>query len=463
MKKRLVISLLMCFMIFGITGCGRAMGMTEAEADKNAAEKQESATEEITDISEESMEIMDEEPSETEEYDTDKADPDSICRMEALPVTIELDNGSDAYCMGKIPIFSDVENADVFNEVVKERYSSIVSHYSKAIEAREAQGAKIMSYQVDMSIDGLSYVDENYISFLVEATEYLDDSRPVYVYAPCIIDRKSGERVQAQDIVNNSKTDIRAKVYDAFSKLVENRPSDYDQSFLKELKYATLSEIAAYISEDGLSFIYGNYSSDSGISRAPIALIPFGEFDFKEKLTENVASKSVISDSEESGAAKSGTEETPDILNYADSMKLYQDYINAHSDIEENNVDYIYLDDNDSPEMVTWSGVAHADGVSIYTIRKGEVYYLGDYGQYGTMQYKEREGTVIDDYDSESSYMVDVYMLKNGEMRKTHELFKPLGIDKAEGTVDDEMVSDDVLSKTIQQWQKGTKIVGGLD
>ena len=113
--------------------------------------------------------------------------------------------------------------------------------------------------------------------------------------------------------------------------------------------------------------------------------------------------------------------------------------------------------------MVTWSGVAHADGVSIYTIRKGGVYYLGDYGQYGTMQYKEREGTVIDDYDSESSYMVDVYMLKNGEMRKTHELFKPLGIDKAEWTVDDEMVSDDVLSKTSQQWQKGTKIVGGLD
>ncbi len=445
MKKRIVISLLMCFMVFSAAGCERAVDVAEKTLDRLTDRKEDTSAKEITDVAEESTENVEEASAGTEDIDTDNSeaentDTDSIYKMESLPMTIKLDNGAEAYCMGKMPVFSDVENADAFNKIVKERYSSIVSHYSKSIETREAQGAKIMSYQVDMAIDGLSYVDENYISFLVEATEYLDDSKPIYIYAPCIIDRKSGERVQAQDIVNNSKTEIREKVYDAFSKLVTERPYDYDEKFLKEVKNATLSEIAAYMSKDGFSFVYGNFSSDSGITRAPVASIPFGEFDFKVKSADT----------------------TTVVTNYSDSMKLYQDYISAHSDIDENNVDYIYLDDNDSPEMVTWNGSAHADGVSIYTIRKGEVYYLGSYGEYGAMQYREREGTVIDDYDSASSYMVDVYMLKNGEMRKIHELFKPLGIDKAEGTIDDEMVSDDVLSKTLDQWQKGTKIAGGI-
>lgn len=446
MKKKIVMSLLMCFMVFSVAGCESAVSITESTLDKLTDRTEDTASKEITDAVEDSTVSVEEESSVTEDIDaegtdTEKTDPDSIYKMESLPMTIELDNGEEAYCMGKMPVFSDVENADAFNKIVKERYSSIVSHYSKSIEARESQGAKIMSYQVDIGLDGLSYVDENYISFIVEATEYLDDSKPVYIFAPCIIDRKSGERVQAQDIVNNSKTEIREKVYDAFSKLVAERPSDYDEEFLKDVKNATLSEIAAYMSEDGFSFIYGNYSSNSGINRSPVATIPFGEFDFKVKKAETTT---VASD-------------------YSDYMKLYQDYISAHSEIDENNVDYIYLDDNDSPEMVTWSGSAHADGVSLYTIRKNEVYYLGAYGQYGAMQYREREGSVIDEYDSASSYMVDVYMLKNGEMRKTHELFKPLGIDKAEGTIDDEMVSDDVLSKTLDQWQKGTKTVGGIN
>lgn len=63
----------------------------------------------------------------------------------------------------------------------------------------------------------------------------------------------------------------------------------------------------------------------------------------------------------------------------------------------------IYLNDDDVPELIVMEGYAHTCGASVYTFEEGEVIPIGEYGQYGTMLYREKEGIVFDDYDTEVS------------------------------------------------------------
>ncbi|MDE6750934.1 MAG: hypothetical protein K2K21_17995 [Lachnospiraceae bacterium] len=72
----------------------------------------------------------------------------------------------------------------------------------------------------------------------------------------------------------------------------------------------------------------------------------------------------------------------------------------------------IYLDSDDVPELIVIEGYAHACGGYVYTFDRGEVIPVGEYGQYGTLHYREKEGIVFHDYDAFGNVYCDVYQIE---------------------------------------------------
>lgn len=71
----------------------------------------------------------------------------------------------------------------------------------------------------------------------------------------------------------------------------------------------------------------------------------------------------------------------------------------------------IYLDDDEIPELAVIEGWAHSSGASIYTCEQGEAVFVGKYGQYGAMGYRQKEGIVFDDYDQGGNIYSRVYQI----------------------------------------------------
>lgn len=72
----------------------------------------------------------------------------------------------------------------------------------------------------------------------------------------------------------------------------------------------------------------------------------------------------------------------------------------------------IYLDGDDVPELVVIEGYAHASSAAVYTFEKGKVVPVGIYGQYGAMEYREKEGIIFDDYDMGGNIYSRVYQIE---------------------------------------------------
>lgn len=118
-----------------------------------------------------------------------------------------------------------------------------------------------------------------------------------------------------------------------------------------------------------------------------------------------------------------------------------------------------YLDSDDVPELIVIEGCAYSCGVAVYTFEKGEVIPIGVYGQYGTMNYKEKEGIVFDSFDTGDSISCKVY-----QMEEKKEIFLQSYSERyefsAEGevlrytyTVDGKEVSEEQYREVCDKWQ----------
>lgn len=75
----------------------------------------------------------------------------------------------------------------------------------------------------------------------------------------------------------------------------------------------------------------------------------------------------------------------------------------------------IYLDGDNVPELVMIEGYAHACGGCVYTFEEGEVIPVGEYGQYGTLHYREKEGIAFHDYDAFGNIYSAVYQIEGSK------------------------------------------------
>lgn len=75
----------------------------------------------------------------------------------------------------------------------------------------------------------------------------------------------------------------------------------------------------------------------------------------------------------------------------------------------------LFLDGDDVPELIVIEGTAHAQGASVYMFQKRHAIFVGTYGQYGALCYREKEGILFDDYDTQGDIFSRVYQIKENQ------------------------------------------------
>ena len=121
----------------------------------------------------------------------------------------------------------------------------------------------------------------------------------------------------------------------------------------------------------------------------------------------------------------------------------------------------IYLDSDDVPELIVIEGYAHACGGYVYTFDKGEVIPVGEYGQYGTLHYREKEGIAFHDYDAFGNVYCDVYQIegKNETLLQSWSEVCEYAVEKEEVhytyMVDGKEVSKEQYQNVYEKWYEG--------
>lgn len=115
----------------------------------------------------------------------------------------------------------------------------------------------------------------------------------------------------------------------------------------------------------------------------------------------------------------------------------------------------LYLDDDDVPELVVMVGNAHAQGASVYMFQDGEVFSIGSYGQYGAMLYREKEGLLFHDYDTQGNVHSWVYQIEEDHVALLQSYDYSAGIqeeDKSAYWVDGKEVSEKRYREVADKW-----------
>lgn len=105
-------------------------------------------------------------------------------------------------------------------------------------------------------------------------------------------------------------------------------------------------------------------------------------------------------------------EQSEALEGYASFLQEYELSRQDSDSGEELGFALLYLDGDEVPELVVMEGTAHAQGASVFMFRDGKVIALGTYGQYGAMPYREKEGLLFDDYDTQGNLHFGVYQIK---------------------------------------------------
>ncbi len=114
-----------------------------------------------------------------------------------------------------------------------------------------------------------------------------------------------------------------------------------------------------------------------------------------------------------------------------------------------------YLDDDDVPELALTEGWAHGQGAFVYRFQDGEVVLLGEYGEWGEMSYREKEGLIMDNYATQGNYHNWVYQLEENQavVLQSYDMCSE-GIMGEEFTywVDEKEVSEEQYREVLEKW-----------
>ena len=120
----------------------------------------------------------------------------------------------------------------------------------------------------------------------------------------------------------------------------------------------------------------------------------------------------------------------------------------------------IYLDGDDVPELVVMEGSAHAGGGYVYIFEGGEVIPVGEYGQYGTLHYREKEGIIFDDHDAFGDIHSAAYQIEESKetlLQSWSEMYE-YTVEKEElhctYMVDGKEVSEEQYQEVCDKWNK---------
>lgn len=119
----------------------------------------------------------------------------------------------------------------------------------------------------------------------------------------------------------------------------------------------------------------------------------------------------------------------------------------------------LFLDGDDVPELIVIEGTAHAQGASVYMFQKRQTISVGTYGEYGAMCYREKEGILFDDYDTQGDIFSRVYQIKENQavLLQSYDSIEPPYSEKGEEAqytyhVDGKEVTEEQYQEISDKW-----------
>lgn len=119
----------------------------------------------------------------------------------------------------------------------------------------------------------------------------------------------------------------------------------------------------------------------------------------------------------------------------------------------------LFLDGDDVPELIVIEGTAHAQGASVYVFQKRHVISVGTYGEYGALGYREKEGILFDDYDTQGDIFSRVYQIKENQavLLQSYDSIEPPYSEKGEELqytyhVDGKEVTEEQYQEISDKW-----------
>lgn len=119
----------------------------------------------------------------------------------------------------------------------------------------------------------------------------------------------------------------------------------------------------------------------------------------------------------------------------------------------------LFLDGDDVPELIVIEGTAHAQGASVYMFQKRQTISVGTYGEYGAMCYREKDGILFDDYDTQGDIFSRVYQIKENQavLLQSYDSIEPPYSEKGEEAqytyhVDGKEVTEEQYQEISDKW-----------
>lgn len=129
-------------------------------------------------------------------------------------------------------------------------------------------------------------------------------------------------------------------------------------------------------------------------------------------VSENAVSGNDLEQIVEKAEDSDETEQAEALEGYAVFLQKYEPQQQGGGGEQELRFALLFLDGDEVPELIVMEGWAHAQGASVYLFQEGEVISIGEYGQYGALCYREKDGLLFDDYDTQGNFHSWVYQIE---------------------------------------------------
>lgn len=126
----------------------------------------------------------------------------------------------------------------------------------------------------------------------------------------------------------------------------------------------------------------------------------------------------------------------------------------------------IYLDEDDTPELVIFTGEIHMDGANLYIYEQGQSVYVGIFGQWGAAGYQEKKGIIFHEYDQGGHGYTGICKIDGAEVTLLQE-FEYVQLELEDGPeevdyiyrIDGREVSWKEYSEPLEKWTDGYRTI----
>ncbi|MCB6608646.1 RsiV family protein [[Clostridium] symbiosum] len=181
----------------------------------------------------------------------------------------------------------DSDAVKAMNRTMEERRAALLSYSDEMASYMDES----LSYRDDFhlstliyEIAAINYLDDNLVCVEADGYEYSGGAHDMPFKDYFVFNRKTGERMKLNDLVDNSVEELQSIVGRAFRELAEKTnfafesPEDLEHTIADDVSF----DSAFYITPEGVVFYYAPYEIASYAEGFPEVTIPYSELKMKK-------------------------------------------------------------------------------------------------------------------------------------------------------------------------------------